>query len=757
MVLVTQIIDSHLSILIVAHASSPFVQILQSYLKKYTHNLFFSSIIPKNLKKFDYCFFLDEKQVLYKSPQFTSSKIILIYFDMSEKLQQLAQKTSTQGIDNIKIIDMTSVAVNDSTFDKILWFAFSKTKETFLKLSHIPKIKNTRSNLSFFKTGTKKIITKKGVVIAGIILMLSSLFAFIAPLFFSTYFYYKSGVLLNDEHYLESESYLDGGKKYYSWAKALYQPVRSVWLLFSLALPVDTIFDTADRAKNILEQGQILYKNGSAMFALILNKNKSSQDRSELSLRLTRIRTALKVIDENSVSLNEKIPDNFFSFHKLKMHLSDLIALNSKLIKFFDETDLIFAKDSPKTYLLLFANNKELRPGGGFIGSFGTLTFRDYTLEKMQIYDVYDADGQLIAHVDPPDAIRKYLHQPHWFLRDSAFSPDFLDNYIQAKYFLEKEMGMKDLAGALLITTSTLENILQSYEEVYLSDYNEKVNAQNFYLKAQVYAEKNFFPGSIQKKSFLSSLTRQLLINADSVSIKKLALNVKKSLDEKQLVAYFDDPKLQELFDSSYWSGRVLQPTCSKNIAVNCISDFIFPVDANLGVNKANFFISRLANLRLRIAPDGLVNHTFTIEYKNEAPSEIFPGGTYSNYFQLLLPAQTQIKSASINDVAVGEIDEKNEQYKTIGFFLSIPPKKTTEIRIDYVIKNTIQKGSSTYQLILQKQIGSSNNDFTLELSLPSSIKLVSENFSPLVKDNRILYNTSVSQDKIFFLDLVRE
>lgn len=757
MALVTEIVDSHPSILIVSHVSSPFIQILQSYLKKYTKNLFFSSIIPKNLKKFDYCFFVDEKQVLNKPALFSYVKIILVYFDMPDELGRLAQKVSAQGFENIKIIDMTSVAANDTTLDQILWFAFSKTKESFLKLSHVRKIKNSPSNLTFFKTGAKKIITKKRVIIAAVILILSYHLAFIAPLFFSTYLFYKSGLLLNDEHYLQSESYLNNSRKYYSQARALYQPVRSVWLFFSLALPIDTIFDSTDRAKNILDQGQILYKNGSAILSLILNKNKSNQDRSQLALRLTRIKTALRIIDENAVSLNEKIPDNFSSFHKLKKHLSELTALNSKLIKLFDATDSIFAKDSSKTYLLLFANNKELRPGGGFIGSFGTLTFKNYTLDEMKIYDVYDADGQLIAHVDPPDAIRIYLHQPHWFLRDSAFSPDFLDNYIQAKFFLEKEMGMKDFAGSFLITTSTLENILQAFGEVYLSDYNEKVNAQNFYLKAQVYAEKNFFPGSIQKKSFLSSLTRQLLINTNLVSLKKLALNVKKSLDEKQLVAYFDDPAIQELFDASYWSGRLIQPTCSKNIAVNCLTDFLFPVDANLGVNKANFFISRLANLRLRIDPDGAVNHTFTIEFKNEAPSEIFPGGTYNNYFQLLLPAQTQIKSATINDVAVPEIDEKNEQYKTIGFFVSIRPKKTTEIRIDYVLKNIIQKGSSTYQLILQKQIGSSNNDFTLELSLPSSIKLVNQNFSPLVKDNRILYNTSVSQDKIFFVELVRE
>ena len=52
--------------------------------------------------------------------------------------------------------------------------------------------------------------------------------------------------------------------------------------------------------------------------------------------------------------------------------------------------------------------------------------------------------------------IRKYLHQPHWFLRDSNFNPDFEQNTQTAEYFLEKELGMKDFDGTFGVTTTAV-------------------------------------------------------------------------------------------------------------------------------------------------------------------------------------------------------------------------------------------------------------------------------------------------------------
>jgi hypothetical protein len=173
----------------------------------------------------------------------------------------------------------------------------------------------------------------------------------------------------------------------------------------------------------------------------------------------------------------------------------------------------------------------ELRPGGGFIGSFAVVEFKNYSLYDFKVYDVYDADGQLDAHVEPPKAIRAYLQQPHWFLRDSNFTPDFVENVETAEFFLDKELKLNNFDGYAAITTTGLTYLLKSFGEIYIPDFNETITADNFYLKAQLQSENSFFPGSIQKKSYLSTVGRTILINIEKASptefTQQLSLEIK--------------------------------------------------------------------------------------------------------------------------------------------------------------------------------------------------------------------------------------
>ena len=72
-----------------------------------------------------------------------------------------------------------------------------------------------------------------------------------------------------------------------------------------------------------------------------------------------------------------------------------------------------------REYLVLLQNEAELRPGGGFIGSLGFLSFEGGYLLNFEVKDVYEADGQLKGHVEPPEEIKTYLGEAGWYLRDA--------------------------------------------------------------------------------------------------------------------------------------------------------------------------------------------------------------------------------------------------------------------------------------------------------------------------------------------------
>lgn len=54
--------------------------------------------------------------------------------------------------------------------------------------------------------------------------------------------------------------------------------------------------------------------------------------------------------------------------------------------------------------------------------------------------------------------------------------------------------------GVIGVDLSFVKNILSVVGPVKVSDYNQTVNADNFFQIAQAHAENDFFPGSTQKK-----------------------------------------------------------------------------------------------------------------------------------------------------------------------------------------------------------------------------------------------------------------
>ncbi|OGK10731.1 hypothetical protein A2767_06985 [Candidatus Roizmanbacteria bacterium RIFCSPHIGHO2_01_FULL_35_10] len=745
---VTEILEEKPPVLIVSEKNHQLIQLLKQHLKKYKADVFYSPELPKKLTRFEYIFFLNEEKIPKKNLIEKHKKVTLIYIN-NEELTKTALK-QLQG-SNLKIVSILGDRILDSHVDKILWFTFSQAKETFLRLT---AAKNIPLPKKVWLLPKFKMPKRKKIILTFIFLFLFFHIAFFPLLFASTFLFYKASKNLKQGDFSGSEKNYESGQKLFLTAKTIYKIPRVTFLIFSLTFP-DFLFKNTDRAGITVQKSLNLQKNSREVLKLILNKNKTTDEKALLLLRFETIKRDIKTIEENLNNLAQEIPTSLPNSKSIKKDLVQYTDVIFRIKRILPYIDSILAKNTEKNYLLLFANNMELRPGGGFIGSFGLMKVKDYTVEEIKIYDVYDADGQLNAHVEPPKAIRNYLNQPNWFLRDSAFSPDLLENYAQAKFFLEKEMGFTNFSGGFLITTTAVQNILGAFPEIYLPDFNEKINQKNFYLKTQYYSEKNFFPGSIQKKNFLGSLTQTILLDLENASLTELAKALKKSLDEKQISLYFDDSKLQTVLDTFYWSGRTIQPSCSTE-APTCLSDYIFPFDANLGLNKVNFFVTRHTNMKVTFDEQGKIINSFSIQFNNDS-ADVFPGGNYRNFFQVYLPKNSAIKKISKDGVLIENFSEETGVYKKIGFILDIPTKTSTEIIIDYDPGEKLKKGRNIYQLIVQKQIGASNSDLGLELIIDKKIHLLNQNFPALVKDNRIIYNTSLSTDKIFLVELIKE
>jgi len=746
--LISESIDANQNILIVSDKHSNFVRYLKQVLENYSINIYYSPRLPNDISRFDSVFifnYFDQINKLQKN----RVNYVLFYIGKFDKAQSIAKDIIDKNIKGVKVISVNHEVVSGGDLEKILWFIYSNSSEVLLNL----RIRHQEKLTPLSQNNIKKYLPKnnsfKYLIIGALIFYLSS----IPLLISSSYILFRSGREIRINNFSKAQVLLSYGKLSQNIASGIYKITRPAYLLFSIALLPDTVLETNKRLETILQKSIDISVNGNSFVKSLFEKNKSLDQIKSQSIRLDKLNVDIETLLNELVFINQKFSTDLKFFKNIKSEIEATIGEVAKAKSILPHIKQILAENSEKKYLLLFANNMELRPGGGFIGSFGVLTVKNLTIEDIKIYDVYDADGQLKEHIDPPTPIRKHLGQPNWFLRDSAFSPDFFENYTQAKKFLDLELSLNGFDGGAIITTSAIQNILEGMNEIYLPDFNEKVNKDNFYIKAQLYAEEDFFPGSTQKKSFLASLTRQIFIDMENASFPILFKMFNKSLDEKQIAMVFEDENIQSSYDSLYWSGKRIIPSCYSKIT-NCAVDYIFSYDANLGVNKANFFVSKNMNLKVEISKDGSINNELSIFLNNESQKDIFPGGNYKNYMQISLPKRAIIKQLTKNGVLIEKRDESIDEYKTIGFLIEVPPLKSTEIKLKYSLQRALVEGDGIYQLIFQKQIGSQNSDLSIQIFTPENVSIQDQNFNPVVKDGNILYNTTLASDKIFIIKL---
>ncbi len=395
--------------------------------------------------------------------------------------------------------------------------------------------------------------------------------------------------------------------------------------------------------------------------------------------------------------------------------------------------------DSPKTFLILLQNNAELRPSGGFIGSVGKLVLNSGKVQEFTVQDVYVYDGQLKGHVDPPKPIAEILKQEHWYLRDSNWDPDFRTSGQKAQWFYEKITNEK-VDGVVGVTMQLLLDILKQTGPIELTDYKDTITAENFFSKSFYYTKTDFFPGSTQKKDFLGDVANTILSKISSADEKlnaKLISVILESLEKKDIQLYFSNPELFTLSTASSWSGAWPNQTSCVNRADNkfCFYDYVGIVDANVGINKVNFFVKPEKSLDILMDENGEIKYSLVLTYHNTSVAAIGGGGAYTNYLRVYLP-----KDARISQIAVGgkpittrigeglprmpyaELVDGPEEYLVMAIAIDITTAADEQIAISYSRnRGVIGTKPWRYQMFVQKQAGVPEYPTAISVEYPMS------------------------------------
>ncbi len=437
----------------------------------------------------------------------------------------------------------------------------------------------------------------------------------------------------------------------------------------------------------------------------------------------------------------------------------------------------LFGFEGKRVYLVLFQNNMELRPGGGFIGSYGLLSLDKGVVEELTIHNVYDADGQLKGHVEPPFPLRRYLPTEHWYMRDSNFSADFKKSASSAAYFLNLETN-KTVDGVIAVDVSFLQSVLEALGPVYVAEYKETVTAKNVFELTQKHAEKDSFPGSMQKKDFLSALFRSIEQAAGGVkkeiAYPKLLRSLENAILQKHLLFAFSNSSLSQTFAVNNMSSTLADSRKEEEATIN---DFLGISEANLGVNKVNYYIARKVEYSVALQEGIGVIGSATIHYANNANADDKANskliGDYKNYLRIIVPLNAklqqviidgqdqQIVPAVTNPVIYErknflppkglEVEESIEEGKTVfGALINVPIGKTKKVTFVYSLPGKLPKDSlaAIYSLKLFKQPGTQTYPFSLTLQMPKTYKVLSVSEGVKEIGENLVYKQNLEKDE---------
>lgn len=418
--------------------------------------------------------------------------------------------------------------------------------------------------------------------------------------------------------------------------------------------------------------------------------------------------------------------------------------------KIVDKLPILLGQEEEKTYLLMFQNNMELRPTGGFIGSFSLIKFSKGRMVDLNIMDVYSADGQLRGHVEPPPPIKEYLNIANWYLRDSNWDPDFQVSAERAEWFIDKEID-QSLDGVIALDLQPIKDTLEFIGPIYIKDFDKHVDKDNIYEVTQYEVEKDFFPGSRKKENFLTALAYVIMnnfIHPKEENYYKLAKVIYKNLGEKHIQIFVHDKDAQMAVSSLGWDGIVVQPKCDIQ---NCYADWMGLVDANVGVNKANYYLERSADLSVNLEP-GYIERELKINLKSNANPVLGYKGVYRTYLRIMLPVDAKVESVLIEHNGNKEEINPEVEYvrgrQDVGFFVEINPQNNKTINLVWTTKSDLkfaEKGE--YRFYWRKQAGTDADRISLHLSGPEGV-IVSGTPWPLLTDNQnIVYNTNLLKD----------
>jgi len=425
---------------------------------------------------------------------------------------------------------------------------------------------------------------------------------------------------------------------------------------------------------------------------------------------------------------------------------------------------LLVGSEQPRRYLVVFQNDSELRPTGGFIGSFALLDVNQGKVTNLEIPGggSYDLQGSLTEKLVSPRPLR--LINPHWQFQDANWSPDFPTSAQRLAWFYEKSGG-PTVDGVIAINANVMERLLAVVGPIEMPKYEVALSSENFMTETQREVELDYNREENQPKQIISDLAPiilDLVMNAERDDYLPLAEAVSNSLADREIQMWFNDPDMQNRSVELGWSGEIRTSP----------GDYLQLVHSNIAGQKTDSVMTEQIRHDAKVLADGSALVTLTVtRTHNGIKGETFTGVRNVDYLRVYVPLGSTLVEANgfespdpklfklpdpdyVQDPTLARIQDKElldrrsgtrtttENGKTVfGNWVQTDPGQTSEISLTYQLPpgtvelqgpqgslisslytkltNSSESRRLNYSLLIQKQSGAVPAELISTVDLP--------------------------------------
>lgn len=381
----------------------------------------------------------------------------------------------------------------------------------------------------------------------------------------------------------------------------------------------------------------------------------TEKNQTDLAAILKDVLKDLKDINQYSTELRNTAAK--FELISQDIDLQYLTATNTlnNLIKALESAITIVDSEYERHFLVMFQNPTEIRPAGGFVGSYGDITMEKGSINNITVNDIYYATHFSTAKIVPPQQLQGITVK--WSPQDANWFFDFPTSARKTAEFIESSSVYADkkigYQGVISINVRLVEDFLRISGPIEIPEYQMVLNADNFLSEVQREVEqgRDKKPGQNPKKilTFIMPKLLDKLGNLPDEGKLKLIEVFKNRFANKDIQIYFKDPIFQSLLMQFGVAGEVYR------LPNSFTGDYLAVVNANVAGGKSDLFMTQSIKLRSKIDPLGTLQNELRISrsHSGQGQKDWWYRSINQNYLKVFTSPGLEFQGAAGNSVKV--------------------------------------------------------------------------------------------------------